>query len=382
MSNAQPSPPKAAKKDWSPRLWEGADYIAWLRLLTRNRFAVEPPYWYIALIVSIVTFWNMVLRWVEHGLYGTRIRDTKLVAPPIFVLGHWRTGTTLLHELLVLDSRFTSPTTLQCVSPCHSLLTENLFKTYGSFLVPDKRPMDNMAVGWDRPQEDEFALCLLGEPSTYADLAFPNRPPVYPGSLDLSGLTRPQLKRWKHTFRRFLHMLTFRDARRLVLKSPPHTARVRVLLEMFPDARFVHIVRDPYVVFSSTVKLWKSLIQKHCLQTLRDESGIREKVFREFRVIHDRLEEAKPLIPAGHFHEVRYEELVKDTAGEMRKLYAALQLEGFDVYRPKLDEYLQRNAGYETNKFQMSDADRTEVTARWGDVIRRYGYGESDSLPE
>ena len=376
MSNSHALPGKPAKKDWSPRLWEGADYIFWLRLLWRNRFAVSPRYWYIAFIASNLTFWNMVARWFEYGLYGSRIRNTKLVAPPIFVLGHWRTGTTLLHELLVLDPLFTSPTTLQCVAPCHSLLSENFFKTYCNFLVPDKRPMDNMAVGWDRPQEDEFALCLLGEPSTYADWAFPDRPPMYPGALDLSGLTRPQLRRWKRTLLRFLKTLTFRDPRRLVLKSPPHTARVKVLLEMFPDARFVHIVRDPYVVFSSTVKLWKSLYQKECLQTPRDDSSIREKVFREFRVIYDRLEEAKPLIPKGHFHEVRYEELVKDTAGEMRKVYDALHLDGFDEYRPKLQEYLDRNAGYETNKFQMSDADRAEITARWGDVIRRYGYGE------
>jgi omega-hydroxy-beta-dihydromenaquinone-9 sulfotransferase len=376
MSNPQAQPEKHAKKDWSPRLWQGADYICWLRLLWRNRFAVGPRYWYIAFIASIVTFWNMVLKWFEYGLYDSRIRETKLIAPPIFVLGHWRTGTTLLHELLVLDPRFTSPTTLQCVAPCHSLLSENFFKTYGNILVPDKRPMDNMAVGWDRPQEDEFALCLLGEPSTYADWAFPNRPPMYPGSLDLTGLTRTQLNQWKHTLRRFMQRLTFRDPRRLVLKSPPHTARVKVLLEMFPDARFVHIVRDPYVVFTSTVKLWKSLIEKHCLQTLRDESAIREKVFREFRIIYDRLEETRPLFPAGHFHEVRYEALVKDTPGEMRKLFEALELERFDEYRPKLEEYLERNAGYETNKFQMSETDRTEVAARWGDVIRRYGYGE------
>jgi hypothetical protein len=199
---------------------------------------------------------------------------------------------------------------------------------------------------------------------------------VYPGSLDLSGLTRPQHARWKRTFLHFLQTLTFRDPRRLVLKSPPHTARVKILLEMFPDARFVHIVRDPYVVFTSTVKLWKSIMEKHCLQRLKDESTIREKVFREFRVIYDRLEEAKPLIPAGHFHEVHYEELVKDAAGEMRKVYAALDLDQFEEYRPKLDTYLQRHAGYETNKFELSDADRSEVTARWGDVIRHYGYDE------
>jgi omega-hydroxy-beta-dihydromenaquinone-9 sulfotransferase len=359
-----------AKREWAPRIWEGADYIAWHRLLFRNRYAVEPPYWYIAAIASCVTFGNMVLRWLQNGLYGGRIRRTEPVAPPIFVIGHWRTGTTLLHELLCLDPRHTSPTSLQCFAPNHFLLSEGVLKTYGTILIPERRPMDNMDAGWDRPQEDEFALCLLGLPSPYADMAFPNRPATYPGSLDLSGLTPRQLADWKRTFRRFVQALTFRDPRRLVLKSPPHTARVPVLRAVFPEARFVHIVRDPYVVFASTVNLWKSMSRRHGLQTPRDERVIREKVFHEFRVIYDRLEEAKPAIPPGHFHEVRYEELVQDTPGEMRKVYEALGLGGFDDYRPRLEEYLRKQAGYETNKYQLTDADREEVTRRWGDVIR------------
>jgi hypothetical protein len=373
---ADPKPNTKAKKDeWSPRMWEGMDFLAWVRLLVRNRFAVEPPYWYIAAIVSGMSFTHMVLRWVQHGLYGDRIARTPIPHHPIFVIGHWRTGTTLLHELLILDERFSYPNTYACLEPNHTLLTEDFAKRYLNWAVPGRRPMDNMAAGWDHPQEDEFALGMLGLPTTYTDFAFPNRPPLDPGSLDLSGLTPTQLGQWKRTFRRFLQMLTFKDPRRLVLKSPPHTARVRVLLEMFPDARFVHIVRNPYVVFPSTVNLWKSLGRKHGLQTPRNEAAVREKVFREFRVIYDRLDEVKPLIPAGRFHELKYESLVKDPVGEMRKVYDAVGLDGFDSYRPKLEGYLQRTADYETNKYQLSDADREEVTRRWGDVIDRYGYG-------
>src|SRR5437016_1498220 len=318
-------PPPQKKRDWTPHMWQGCDFFAWMRLLARNRFAVHWSLWYVAAIVTVVSVFHTVLRWVQDALYGRAIRQTQITQPPIFVLGHWRTGTTLLHELLVLDPRHTSPTTLQCFAPNHFLLTEGLFKTYGGFLIPERRPMDNVATGWDRPQEDEFALCLLGLPSPYADMAFPNRPSPYPGSLDLSGLTSSQLAHWKRTFRHFLQTLTFRDPRRLVLKSPPHTARVPVLLELFPDARFIHIVRDPYIVFPSTVNLWKTMARKHGLQTPRDEARIREKVFREFRVIYDRLEEAKPLIPRGRFHELRYEELVKDPLGVMRKVYEAVE---------------------------------------------------------
>jgi hypothetical protein len=397
-----------AKDEWTPRLWEGMDFLAWVRLLARNRFQVHPKYAYIAAIISGVSFTHMLLRWMQHGRYGRQIAETPIEKQPVFVLGHWRTGTTLLHELLILDDRFSYPDTYACMEPNHTLLTEHFVKRWMKWVVPNRRPMDNMAVGFDRPQEDEFALCMLGLPSTYTDFAFPNNPPLDPGSLDLSGLTPGELAKWKHGFRRFLQMLTFKDSqarsaskglqsprarsaskgpssslacaagsgesRRLVLKSPPHTARVPVLLEMFPDARFIHIVRDPLVVFNSTVNLWKSLGRKHGLQVPRNDDAIREKVFREFRVIYDRLEEAKPRIPAGRFHELKYEDLVRDPVVEMRKAFDAVDLDGFDAYLPKLKGYLERTAGYETNKFTISDADRAEVSARWGDVIDRYGY--------
>lgn len=371
-----PAPPPKPRDPWSPRLWEGIDFVGWLRLLARNRFAVHPRHWYIAAIVSGMSFGHMIMRWMQHGLYGGRVARTPIPHHPVFVVGHWRTGTTLLHELLILDDQFGYPDTYACLEPNHTLLTETAVKTYMNFLMPAKRPMDNMAAGWERPQEDEFALCMLGLPTTYTDFAFPNRPPIFPGSLDLGGLTPGQLRTWTRVFRRYLQMLTYRDPRRLVLKSPPHTARIRVLLELFPDARFVHIVRNPYVVFPSTVNLWKSLGKKHGLQTPTAAAGaaIREKVFTEFRTIYDRLEEAKPLIPAGRFHELRYEDLVKDPVGAMRAVYAGVGLTGFDAYRPKLEAYLARNKGYETNKYDLDDPDRAEITRRWGDVIRRYGY--------
>src|SRR5207248_706320 len=294
------------------------------------------------------TFAHTCLRWVQDGLYGDKVAETPVPHEPLFVVGHWRTGTTLLHELLILDDRHAYPDTFHCFAPCHPLVSEHFVKTYLWFLMPAKRPMDNMPAGWDRPQEDEFALCLLGQPSPYADLAFPNRPPVFPGSLDLSGLTPRQLAAWKRTFRRFVQTLALKDPRRLVLKSPPHTARVPVLLELFPDARFVHVVRDPYVLFSSTVNLWTSLAKRHGLQTPRGGPALEEKVFREFRVVHERYEATKGLIPPSRLAEVQYEELVKDLVGTMRRVYDGLDLGGFDAVRPKLEAYAERHAGYET----------------------------------
>src|SRR5260370_40110256 len=122
---------------------------------------------------------------------------------------------------------------------------------------------------------------MPGLPLPYLTIAFPNRPPQYPEFLDLEGLPPQALRRWKQTFLRFLQQITFRDPRRLILKSPPHSCRIKVLLQLFPEARFVHIVRNPYVVFPSTVHLWKALYQKHGLQR-PTFAGLDEHVFCTF----------------------------------------------------------------------------------------------------
>src|SRR5437868_7570203 len=258
--------PSVRKQEWMPRVWQGCDFAAWLRLLVRNRFAVHWSCWYIAAIATLVTFCHSVLRYVQQGVYGRRVARTPIRESPLFIIGHWRTGTTLLHELLILDDRHTFPTTYECLEPNHFLLTERWLTPLLRFM-PSRRPMDNMAAGWDRPQEDEFALCMLGLPSPYLTIAFPNHAPAFPEYLDLDTMPRRQREVWKQGFYQFLQKITFKDPRRLVLKSPPHTARIPTLLELFPDAQFVHIARNPLVIYPSTINLWKSLYCKHGLQT-------------------------------------------------------------------------------------------------------------------
>lgn len=367
------APPKKKGREWAPRFWEGCNFPAWFRMLVRNRFAVEPGYWYIAAIISCISTMHTLLRLIEETLFRHRVLRTKIPDSPIIILGHWRSGTTLLHELLILDPRHNYPTTYQCLEPNHFILTEWLFSRLFFWLLPGRRPMDNMAAGWGRPQEDEFALCMLGQPSPYLTIAFPNHPPVFQEYLDFEGVPRATRKRWKATLLNFLQKITFKDPRRLVLKSPTHTGRVRVLLEMFPEAKFIHIVRNPYVIHASTVNLWKSLYRKHGMQTPKFE-GLEEHVFATFLRMYDRFEADRHLIDPSRFHEVKYEDLVRDSMGEMRKMYEHLQLGDFEKVEPRLREYLERNKTYETNKYDLSPETKAEIGQRWGDFIRRYGY--------
>src|SRR5690606_33838210 len=130
----------------------------WFKLLARHHFRVHPFRAPMAAIITGITPINSGAALLQHIWFGRYIERTRIESPPVFIVGHWRSGTTLLHELLHLDHRFATPNTYQCMAPHHTLVTEWLIGKRMGWLVPKQRPMDNMAAGFQRPQEDEFAL--------------------------------------------------------------------------------------------------------------------------------------------------------------------------------------------------------------------------------
>jgi hypothetical protein len=310
---------------------------------------------------------------LQELFYGRAIDKFRVEEPPVFIIGHWRSGTTFLHELMMLDPRNTFATTYDCFAPNHFLVTGWLIPKMLWFLLPSRRPMDNVAAGWDRPQEDEFALMNMGLPSPYLTMAFPNDPPEAQNYLDMSGLSDGELSRWKDGLLRFMRALSLRDRKRIVLKSPPHTGRIKVLLDMFPDARFVHIVRDPLVLFPSTIRLWKSLYESQAMNS-PPYHRLEEHVFESFERMYRAFEAHKSLIPPAHFCEVRYEDLAKDPLGQLRMIYEKLDLGDFETVLPRLQPFLETVKDFKTNRHELDAQTREAIARRWGDYARRYGY--------
>ena len=267
MSEKSPRPaPVNTYPAWSPRFWHGMRTRTWWRLLAAGRFRVHPTRLPMAAIISLITPVNDGCAGLQQAIYWKRIAHTKLVGPPIFILGHWRSGTTLLHELLIKDQRFGYPTTYQCYAPHHFLITEWGFRRFGGWLLPRKRPMDEMEVGWKNPQEDEFALLNLGVPSPYQRLAFPEIVSPLLEYLDWDGVSWQQQEHWIRNLRGFLKAVTFASPKPLVLKSPTHTGRISLLASAFRGAKFVHITRDPRLLLSSTMRLWRLLEENQSLR--------------------------------------------------------------------------------------------------------------------
>jgi len=362
-------------KPWFLRFWDGMIATGWFPLLVRNRFDISPRRWAMAVLMSLLSILHFGLWLLQTLFWGRRIARTQLQGDPIFVIGHWRSGTTLLHELLVLDERHTYPNTYDCFCPNHFLLTAPILRPLLRGLLPKQRPMDNMAAGWDCPQEDEFALCNMGMRSPYQTIAFSNHPPQNQEFFELADVSPHQRACWQSGLMWFLKCLTVRTPRRIVLKSPPHTFRIKVLLEMFPKARFIHIIRNPFVIFPSTINLWKRLYRNDGLQVPTYE-GLDEHVFETFVRMYEVFERDRGLIPAGQFCEVRYEDLVAQPIQEMQRVYEELNLSRFEKVLPQMEAYFAKKADYKTNRYQLPPELAAEVSRRWAGFFQRYGYSE------
>ncbi len=357
---------------WSPRFWHGMRFGDWVRLLAENRFRIHPLRWVMVLLISLITPFNTVMSRVQRGWFGRRIDNTPVV-PPLFIIGHWRSGTTYLHELLVLDDRFACPTTYQCFAPEHFLLTEWFLARFCGFLLPRRRPMDNVQAGWQRPQEDEFALLTMGVRTPYRRMAFPNNPPPDLEYLNMDGIPQPAVEAWCQAMRSFVQTLSFRHAKRIILKSPTHTGRVALLSRLFPGAQFIHITRDPLALFPSTRRLWKSLDAVQGCQVPRHEH-LDEYVFESLLRMYDGFEKQRQELDPSRILDIRYEDLVADPVGVLEGIYQRLQLGDFRPVRDVVQQYVHSQKDFQTNRHQLAPELRTEIQRRWRAYFDRYGY--------
>jgi hypothetical protein len=320
----------------------------WIDLLREN--SVSPAYWHRAAFITAAACLNSLARRKERRLDGD-IRATPLAGPPLFILGHWRSGTTHLHNLLALDTlNFAFANTYQVTNPLTFLTTEEANTRRFARLVPDKRPMDEMEMGFALPQEDEFAPCLDTLKSSYLGISFPRRQQHFDRYLTFDGVSEDEINKWKDSLLTFCKKLTYKYQRPLLLKSPSHTARIRHLLKWFPDARFVHIHRHPHDVFRSTQHYWDTAVWYSYLQK-PDRSKLDSEILRRYRTLHDAFHAQRSLIPAERFHELSFTDLESDPIASLRTIYQNLGLPHFETLRPTFEAYLASQSSYKKNQF-------------------------------
>ncbi|MEM1356331.1 MAG: sulfotransferase [Planctomycetota bacterium] len=367
---------------WMLYCWHGMRLRAWLGLLRRGRFRVTPNCLPMIVTVTLVSLLNSLLYRLSELIYRRRAEATEFTEPPIFVIGHWRSGTTLLHELLTCDPVNGYCDVHQALFPNQFIMTDRFVGRWFNIFLPKRRPMDRMRISVNKPQEDEFALCNLGLPSPYLTMAFPRQGPSCAEYLTLHDIDASDRQRWCDRFLWYMKRLAYqeqrRGKRRLVLKSPTHTARIRTLLELFPDAKFIYIARNPYEVFGSTMRLWKSMNSVQGLQNpAHDDAWLRDDVLDTFARMDAAYQADRGLIPEGNLVELRFEQVTRDPRQALLDLYQQFGIKVSDALQANLDGYVTATSDHIRNQLQMAPDDIAAIRQQWGGYIERFGYTDA-----
>ncbi len=353
----------------------GASLTNLLFLIAQNRFQIDTRY--IPRILYALTVSSVLtpLRIKEFVQFDKSIINTEVPHHPIFILGHWRSGTTYLHNLLTLDPAFGFFTTLHAALPNIFLGNEALVNPFVKASLPEKRPMDDVRMGPPLPQEDEFALAAVTPYSGNHGLCFPRNVERYYRFIFMEDVAQEIKEEWKKTYRYLIQKETlYRNGRQLVLKNPANTARVQLLLEIFPDAKFIHIYRNPYHIYRSMMKLLLNIVPFMCVQNPPTISEVERQVFRVYKQMYVKYFKERTAISNDHLIEIRYEEFIKNPLEQMHDVYKKLGLPGFEESEKTYAEYIASQTQLKTDQYILAEREKEKIYEEWGFAFDTFQY--------
>jgi len=318
----------------------------------------------------------------ERILLDGNLPSAQSLEPPVFILGHWRSGTTHLYNVMCKSGEWSFVPPLATGLPWDMFGIGRLFRPLLERALPEHRYIDNIPVTPDSPQEDEIAIANMTSLSFYHGIYLPaafdrflNR------GVFFDGCSNAEIDEWTDRFLYLLRKLSkLQSGRRLLVKNPVYTARLPLLRQIFPGAKFIHIERNPYEVFQSMRNFYRKLFSEFALQSYA-HVDIDEAVFSVYERMMSALAEDSRGIGAPDYLALKYEELDRDGLAALQMIYQQLQLPGFDGARDQFAAYLASVKKFEKNRFEYSDADARKVEERLGPYIERGGYRRPGATP-
>ena len=327
-----------------------------------------------ALVIAITALVILPFNIVERLLFNRRIRAIELDDQPLCILGHDRGGTTHLMTLLSQDDQFAFVRSAQFILPDACILFDKLLSPVLDVLKP-KRPMDNMTVEGDTPQDEELPLVKYTATCDLQKYCFPADYPSFTKTF-VKDFT-PQSKgfwEWKLYYLFVCQKAAFIMGRnRLLLRNHANMARLEAFLDLFPDAKFLHIKRNPYRLLPSLLNLHRQIISKYTLQDYTEEQ-LMDFTFFQYKTFTEGFIRDRHLINPGNYVEIAYEDLVEAPVKTLRQVYQQLDLRPFHEIEPVITRYLDSIRSYETNTYQEDPVLRQRIREELAVAFDCFGY--------
>ena len=312
------------------------------------------------------------LRQYEILSSDKKIRNTELKRPPIFILGHWRSGTSYLQYLLGRDPQFAYLTKFQAIFPDVFLKSEGNIKPLVKYLTRQmeaKNKVQDISVDWDWDSPSELDIAMMAITSPYSQHwghAFPHSLRYYFDKyLYFSSATTQEREEWKKAYDFLIKKVTLHNkGKQALIKSPGNTARVKSLLELYPDAKFIYIHRNPYDVFSSNLKLWQVLLKNLSLQSI-DQPSLQEIIIENYEYLLKAYLKDRPSIPEKNLVELQFESFVKNPVEQLQSAYEQLDIPDFDKAVTPLLSFVQKNGNGSSSKYKLDEELKKEIDRRW-----------------
>ncbi|MGE0435239.1 MAG: sulfotransferase, partial [Planctomycetota bacterium] len=352
----------------------GANALTLLRVLSGNGW-IPPSRWpHVALCLAACAG-RAPFTWLERLLLAGRRKPAADDVQPLFIVGHWRSGTTHLHNLMNCSPRFGFITPLASGLPWELLTLATWLRPLLEKALPEDRYVDNVAVTPGSPQEDEIPLASMQPLSVFHANYFPRHfERNFNRAVFGDGVSPRAARRWQRALRLLYRKVAIQQRNpQLLIKNPVYTARLLELRELYPQAKFVHIYRNPYVVFRSTVHYYRRLLPELALQSFAslDIPDFVERSYVRLMREHDRQREQ---LPPGTICDVRFEDLEQAPLAALQRVYGELQLDGFDADRPLIEAYVQSMGGYRKNTYDFEPDVIERVERSWREWVERWGY--------
>ncbi len=345
----------------------------WQRVLRANP-PVTPRYRPKLARFLITSILSEPFRLYEHRKYGEILSQVEICDDPIFIMGPARSGTTHLHNLLGLDPAFGYVSTLQGVAPGFVISSGTWLRRMVQSLLPETRPMDNVAISLDAPQEEEVAMANTSPHTFMHHLLFPQRSRDYFETYYVFRDIMPQMMaEWREDYLRVLSVATYLSGGKpLVIKSPINNGRVMHLLRLFPRARFINIQRDPMRILLSGRHMYRQILRPHQLQDISWEQVDENNLYflSESMKI---WEQDRKRIPANRIVTVRYEDLIAQPLQELQRIYESLGLSTTQVL-PHWKTYLDSLKSYRSNRLDPTPEDIAAARDHLGFLFESWGY--------